>query len=345
MKKRGYNSRREFLQKLLSATAVAGIYPLLGSIACSQIDDPVQKKESKLPLRPLGKTGYMVGIYSLGGQASLETPGKEEISVQIINRAIDLGINYIDTAAAYGRSNQTVTKDQAMGQSERNVGQVMKIRRKEVFLASKTHDRTFDGSMRLLEKSLTNLQTDHLDLWQMHNVRAAELDQLDKFFAADGVVKAMERAINEKMVRFVGITGHESPAVLKALSERYEFDSVLVALNAADKHHDPFIENFLPSAVSENMGIVGMKIPARDRIFGHGGIITIKEAMEYVMSLPVSTIIIGIDDIAQLEENIKIAQNFKPLTADQMLAIEAKTKPYYKELQFFKNLSEWPAEW
>jgi aryl-alcohol dehydrogenase-like predicted oxidoreductase len=93
------------------------------------------------------------------------------------------------------------------------------------------------------------------------------------------------------------------------------------------------------------MGIVGMKIPARDRIFAHGGIITIKEAMEYVISLPVSTIIIGLDDIAQLEENIKIAQNFKPLTADQMLAIEAKTKPYYKELMFYKLLSEWPAEW
>ncbi|MBK7134399.1 MAG: hypothetical protein IPH69_16730 [Bacteroidales bacterium] len=90
---------------------------------------------------------------------------------------------------------------------------------------------------------------------------------------------------------------------------------------------------------------MGMKIPARDRIFENGGIITMKEAMEYVMTLPVSTVIIGLDDIAQLEENIRIAENFKPLTADQMLAIEAKTKPYYKDLQFFKGQSEWPAEW
>jgi len=114
---------------------------------------------------------------------------------------------------------------------------------------------------------------------------------------------------------------------------------------AADKHYDPFIDKFLPTAVEKKMGIVGMKIPARDRIFSNGGIITIKEAMDYVMSLPVSTIIIGLDDIAQLEENIRIAQNFKPLNADQMLAIEEKTKPYYKELQFFKNLSSWPTEW
>ena len=221
----------------------------------------------------------------------------------------------------------------------------MKYRREEVFLASKTNDRTYDGSMRLLEKSLKNLQTDNLDLWQIHNVKASELNNLDKFFAADGVVKAMEKARDEKMVRFFGITGHESPEVLKSLAEKYPFDNVLVALNAADKHFDPFIEKFLPTAVAKNMGIIGMKIPARDRIFTHGGIITIKEAMDYVMSLPVSTIIIGLDDIAQLEENIKIAQDFRPLTPDQMLVLEEKTKPYYKELQFFKNISEWPTEW
>ena len=342
MEKSNKNSRREFLQKLLAASAVAGFYPYLDTLA----DTPeAKKKKDKLPRRPLGKTGHMVGIYSLGGQASIETPGKEDISVQIINRAIDLGINYIDTAAAYGRSSATVTRENAMGTSERNMGQVMKYRRKEVFLASKTHDRTYDGSMRLLEKSLKNLQTDHLDLWQIHNVKAAELSTLDKFFAADGVVKAMEKARNEKIVRFVGFTGHENPDVLKALADRYPFDNVLVAINAADKHYDPFIEKFLPTPVEKKMGIVGMKIPARDRIFAHGGIITIKEAMEYVMTLPVSTIIIGIDDIPQLEENIKIAQEFKPLSADQMLAIEEKVKPYYKELQFFKNLSEWPPEW
>jgi aryl-alcohol dehydrogenase-like predicted oxidoreductase len=342
MEKSNMNSRREFLQKLLAATAVAGFYPYIDTVTEF---NTAKIKAGKLPLRSLGKTGHMVGIYSLGGQAAIETPGKEELAVEIINRAIDLGINYIDTAASYGRTTPAIAKPEAMGHSERNMGQVMKNRRKEVFLATKTNDRTYDGSMRLLEKSLKNLQTDHIDLWQIHNLRAAELNNIDKFFAADGVVRAMEKARDQKIVRFLGITGHESPEILKTMAERYPFDNVLVALNAADKHYDPFIEKFLPSAVAKKMGIVGMKIPARDRIFGHGGIITIKEAMEYVMSLPVSTIIIGLDDIAQLEENIKIAQNFKPLTADQMLAIETKTKPYYKELQFFKNQSEWPAEW
>ena len=342
MEKSNLNSRREFLQKLLALSAVAGFYPYLDTVAEMGAS---KMKKGKLPLRPLGRTGQMVGIYSLGGQAAIETIGKEELSVQIINRAIDLGINYIDTAAWYGRPTATITQEEAHGHSEKNMGQVMKYRRKEVFLATKTHDRTYDGSMKLLEKSLKNLQTDHLDLWQIHNVKAEQLDKLDKFFASDGVVKAMEKMRDEKVVRFIGFTGHENPEVLKVLAERYPFDNVLVALNAADKHFDPFIEKFLPTAVANKMGIVGMKIPARDRIFDHGGIITIKEAMEYVMSLPVSTIIIGLDDVAQLEENIIIARDFKPLTPDQMLEIEEKTKPYYKELQFFKNLSEWPAEW
>jgi aryl-alcohol dehydrogenase-like predicted oxidoreductase len=342
MEKQKHNSRREFLQKLIATAAVAGFYPYISKMTSSDL--PFNQK-GKLPLRPLGSTGYMAGIYSLGGQAAIETPGKEDLSVQIINRAIDLGINYIDTAAAYGRTTATIPKEAAMGHSERNMGKVMKYRRNEVFLATKTNDRTYDGSMRLLEKSLKNLQTDHIDLWQIHNLRTTELATIDKLFAADGVVKALEKARDQKIVKFLGITGHESPEMLKSMADRYPFDNVLVALNAADKHYDPFIEKFLPTAVSKKMGIVGMKIPARDRIFGHGGIITIKEAMEYVMTLPVSTIIIGLDDIKQLEENIKIAQNFKPLTADQMLSIENKTKPYYKELQFFKNQSEWPAEW
>jgi hypothetical protein len=342
MEKQSLTSRREFLQKMLAAAAVAGFYPYLNPSTSEVTFVPFK---GKLPLRSLGQTGYKVGIYSLGGQASIETPGKEELSVQIINRAIDLGINYVDTAAAYGRATDKIPRADAMGHSERNIGQVMKTRRKEVFLASKTHDRTYDGSLKLLEKSLKNLQTDHLDLWQVHNCRANELENVDKFFGDGSVVKAMIRARDEKMVRFLGYTGHESPAMLKAMAERFPFDNVLVALNAADKHHDPFIDNFLPTAVQKKMGIVGMKIPARDRIFSHGGIITMKEAMEYVLTLPVSTVIIGIDTIAELEENIEIARNFKPLTADEMLTIEAKTKPYYTELQFFKNIGTWPQEW
>ncbi len=335
------NTRRDFLKKMAAAAAVATVVsPVELLSGCTT------KGSAKMPLRPLGKTGHMVGIYSLGAQATVETPGKEELAVEIVNKAIDLGINYIDTAAAYGRSSDTVSRAEAMGTSERNVGQVMKTRRNEVFLASKTHNRTYDGSMRLLEESLKNLQTDHLDLWQVHNLRAAEKETIDDYFAEGGVIKAMEKAKAEGMVKNLGFTGHEDPEILTMMAERYEFDNVLVAINAADKHYNSMIENFLPVAVEKGMGIVGMKIPARDRIFDRGGIITMKEAMDYVMSLPVSTVVIGIDDIAELEENIKIAREFEPLDADQLLAIEDKAKPHYEHLQFFKDgIGEWPADW
>lgn len=334
-------SRREFLQKLIASGAVVGMAPYLGSLSGMQ---PTNSAVG-MPVRMLGKTGFMVPVFSLGGQGSLEIPGKEDISQAIISRALDLGVKYVDTAAAYGRVIPGVTREEAMGTSERNFGRILKTRRDEVFLATKTHNRTYDGSMKLLEQSLKNLQTDHIDLWQIHNVRSAEITNIDKWFAEDGVVKAMIKARDEKIIKYIGYTGHEGPDVLNELNKRFEFDNVLVAINAADKHHDPFIEKFLPNAVNSNLGIVGMKIPARDKIFEGGGIITMKEAMEYVITLPVSTVIIGIDNLRELEENVDIARNFKPLTADQMLAIEEKTKPHYKDLLFFKNLSAWPTDW
>ena len=132
-----------------------------------------------MPMRNLGRTGYRVGILSLGGQATLEIPGKEAESEAIINRAIDLGVNYIDSAAGYGK-----------GTSEKHIGLVIKSRRKEAFITSKTADRTYDGSMRLLESTLKNMQTDHLNLWQIHNLQTKA--QFDQIFAKDGAIKALE---------------------------------------------------------------------------------------------------------------------------------------------------------
>lgn len=341
MKQTEFESRRKFIKRMIALSAAAGYFSL---------SNPVEAMiktlaEGKMPTRPFGKTGYLVGQFSLGGQATVEIPGKEEEALKIINRAIDLGVNYIDTSAYYGRAKEGQDQLPLQGTSERYIGKVLKDRRKEVFIATKTHDRTYDGAMRHLEKSLKNLQTDQIDLWQIHNVKNTEHEDINKIFADDGVLKAMEKARAEGMVRFLGVTGHESPDQLRTLIERYPFDTVLTAVNAADKHHDPVIEKLLPTAVEKNVGIVGMKIPARDRIFSNGGIITMKQAIEYVLTLPVSTIIVGIDTIAELEENIEIAKNFSPLSENEMLAIEELTKPHYAELQFFKGLSSWPKEW
>ncbi|NPV11843.1 MAG: aldo/keto reductase [Ignavibacteria bacterium] len=277
-----------------------------------------------MPKRVLGKTGYQVGIFSLGGQATLEQAGTEKESIKIINRAIDLGVNYIDTAAAYGQ-----------GISETYIGKVMKDRRNEVFLATKTHNRSYDGSMQMLEKSLKQLQTDRIDLWQLHNVRTE--DDLKKIFASDGAIKALEEARRSGVVRYLGITGHYDPWVLKKGIDEYDFDCILMALNAADRHNKSFIDNLLPFAVQKNLGIIGMKIPARGRIFREGGITSMKQAMEYVLTLPVSTIIVGISTLNELEENVRIAKNFKPLSEKQMRELEELTKPYFDEAAWFKS--------
>jgi hypothetical protein len=314
-------TRRDFVRTVVGGAAAAGVASTLKPLEAlaGAIAPP-----SDMAVRALGRTGYGVRIFSLGGQATLEEAGRTDEAVAIINRAIDLGVNYIDTARAYGG-----------GVSESYIGQVMKTRRKEVFLATKTHNSSYDGSMGFLEESLKSLQTDAIDLWQLHNVRTQE--DLDKIFAKDGAIRALERARDEKLVRFVGITGHKDPFVLRKAVEQYPFDSILMALNAADRHRSSFIENLLPVAVEKKMSIVGMKVPARGRIFREGGITTMGQAMGYVLTLPVSTIIVGISTVQQLEENIRIAKNFTPLPPAEMKRLEDLTKPYFADASFFKD--------
>ena len=341
MKSYTIDSRRQFIKKMIGLSVAAGFYSGSNSVA-AMINSFAN---GEMPTRPFGKTGYNIGLFSLGAQGTVEIPGREKDALAIINRALDLGVNYIDTSAYYGRAKAGEDQLPPQGTSERYVGQVLKTRRKETFIATKTHDRTYDGAMRHLEKSLKNLQTDKIDLWQIHNVKSKENEDLDKIFANDGVLKAMQKAKEEGIVRFLGVTGHESPDQLRILIERFPFDTILTAINAADKHHDPVIEKLLPTAVEKNVGIVAMKIPARDRIFSKGGIITMKQALEYVFTFPISTAIVGIDNLKELEENVQIAKNFSPLSEDELLAIENLTKPHYKDLQFFKGLSDWPTDW
>ena len=276
-----------------------------------------------MPERTLGRTGHRVRLFSLGGQATLEKPGTHDESIAIINRAIDLGVNYIDTAR-YGQ-----------GISQTYIGEVMKTRRKEVFLATKTRDRTRDGSLKLLEESLGLLQTDHLDLWQLHNI--SQLEELDQIFGKDGAIEALVKARSEKIVRFLGITGHFDPDVLIEGIHRFDFDTILMALNCSDPHILPFQAKLLPLANEKGMGIIVMKIPARGRLFRPGGVASMKDAMGYVLSKPVHTVIIGCDNIKQVEENVDIAKNFKPMSAEKMAELERLTAAYATEASFFKR--------
>lgn len=299
---------------------------------------------TSMPERPLGRTGHQVRLFSLGGQAAIEQADSHDVSIAIINRAIDLGVNYIDTAAAYGRPRDTAKPRWELdGVSQTFIGEVMATRRREVFLASKTDDRTRDGSLRLLEQSLRLLRTDHLDLWQLHNVQRDE--QIDQIFGKDGAIEALVQARDQKMVRFLGITGHYDPAVLLKGVQRFDFDTILMALNPGDPHRFPFQAELLPLATRKKMGIIGMKIPARDRLLRPDGVKTIKDAMSYVLTLPVSTVIIGCKTVQQLEENVDVARNFTPLPTSEMARLEGLTAGHVDAAQWFKRQpSGAPAE-
>jgi hypothetical protein len=277
-----------------------------------------------MPTRNLGRTGFAVGLFSLGGQAAVEKPDNAAVAVPIVERALDLGVNYVDTSARYGGPSRW---------SERYVGEVMRRRRKEAFLATKTHDRTAEGSRKLLEDSLKLLQTDHVDLWQLHAM--STMEDVEQVFAKGGAIEAMRRAREEGLTRFLGITGHADPDVLAEAIRRFPFDTVLMAVNAADPHRRPFQKVLLPLAVEREMGIVGMKIPARGRLVP--GALSMKEAMRYVLSLPVSTVIVGVDSIAQLEENVAIARAFTPLGAAQLAELERKAAPVAEQALWFRR--------
>lgn len=295
-----------------------------------------------MPTRNLGKTGYKVGLFSLGCQAALEKPNNEAVAIPILERALDLGVNYLDTSAIYGGPARW---------SEQYVGKVMQRRRSEAFLATKTHDRTRDGSLRLLEKSLELLQTDHVDLWQLHAL--ATMEDVDRALAKDGAVQAFLKARDQKLVRFFGISGHTDPDVLMEAIRRFPFDTVLMAFNAADPHHLSF-RKLLDLAVEREMGIIGMKIPARGRLLqgfqppppsqqrgavkvDRSGPLTMKEAMGYALSFPLSTVIIGCDDTRQLEENIALAGAFRPYNPDQLKALETRAKDVAGQANWYKR--------
>ncbi|HEY6377467.1 MAG TPA: aldo/keto reductase, partial [Edaphobacter sp.] len=261
------------------------------------------KTQAAMPTRNLGKIGYKVGIFSLGGQAALEKANNFDNAVPIIERALDLGVNYIDTSSIYGGPERW---------SEQYVGRVMQHRRNEAFIATKTKERTREASLRMIEKSLKLLNTDHVDLWQLHDVGLPE--DVNAIFAKGGAMEALIEMHDQKVVRFLGVTGHYRPEALIDAVNRHPFDTILMALNAADTHIHSFTDQLLPLVVEKQMGIIGMKVPSRGRLLStwtpppleqqqhswegsaiatRAGVMNMRDAMRFTLSHPVSTVIIG----------------------------------------------------
>ncbi|MFO7902357.1 MAG: aldo/keto reductase [Pirellulaceae bacterium] len=251
-----------------------------------------------LPTRELGKTGERVSIFGLGGQALLEQPNRAEEAEALISRAIDLGVTYCDCARAYGPS-------------ETYYGAVMKYRRGEVFLTSKIYDRPRDEAWQSIETSLRNLQTDTIDLIQIHGLRYHE--ELELVLKPYGVLQACLEARDQRLVRYIGVTGHYDPEVINEAIARFPFDTVLIPINVADSKYLSFQHNTLPVAREQNLGVVGMKVPIRGRLLQNQRFSSIEPLIRYALSRPISVAIIGCGSIGELEENVAVTRSFRPL--------------------------------
>ena len=268
----------------------------------------------KMPTRPFGKTGLEVSILAFGSGMRFVSY-KEEEALLVLNRAIDLGISYIDTAHEYGQN----------GESELRIGKVLKSRRNQVVLATKFYGRKYDEAMRMIETSLTRLQTDHVDVLNIHGLGGD--DELATIEAPDGALKAIYQARDQKMARFIGITCHSSPRTLATALERHDLDVTQMALNAGHAGmdftpmravpmpRDNFETLALPVANRKKMAVIAMKVFGQDYLSGKA---PAEKLVYYSMSLPVSTAVIGMPKPEHLEHNVQLAYNFKPLPPEEM---------------------------
>src|SRR5436305_6744727 len=244
------------------------------------------------PARLLGSTGVMVPLVGYGTAPLGKPPVTQSEAVRCVHHAIDRGVTYLDTSPDYG--------------SEPKVGEVMRTRRDEVFLATKINKRSRHGVLEELHASLRKLRTGHVDLIQVHAVNAwADLEQA---LAPDGAVTALEEARRQGLTRFIGITGHARPEILGYAVTQYAFDTVLCALGMADRLVTSPETFLLPKAAERKIGVIAMKV------LGHGEIEERELALRYSLGLPgVSLAIVGMDSPAQIDEMVGIASRFRPL--------------------------------
>jgi len=310
-------SRREFLKTTTAAVVFGAAEKALGATATS------------LPRRRLGKTGEMVSCIGFGSGTRFCSIENEDAAQALLERAFASGINYFDTAGSY-------TRRPIERLSEKRLGEFIKPRRKEIFLATKIDPRERDGALRSVETSLKFLQSEYVDLIQIHSL--SNLDDLDRIGSPSGVLAAVKQLKEQKVARFIGITGHNDGAAMAEALRRYDFDTVLMALNAAQSANpiaqrkmEPipaFEQSALPVALKKNMGILSMKVMGQGMLVGTGaGRASPAELLQFNLSQPVASVIIGCEQMAPLEQNVQAAMNFTPISDRVKQKLQDKVAP------------------
>jgi uncharacterized protein len=309
-------SRRTFLK----SAALAGAGSLAAREAAAETRSssqeatmPNQSSSGQVPRRPFGHTGEQVSILGVGGYHLGSAKDQQTVNA-MVGKAIDAGINFFDNAWEYHE-----------GEAEERLGIALQGKRDKVILMTKvcTHGRDKKVGMQQLEQSLRRLKTDHLDVWQIHEV--VYYNDPDLIFRPDGAIEALEQAKKDGKVRWVGFTGHKDPAIhLKMLSHDFPFDTIQMPLNCFDARFRSFQQHVLPEANRRGIAVLGMKsLGGSGEAVTHGGV-TPEEGLRYAMSLPVATTISGMDSELVLDQNLAIASSFTPMSAEERRKLEDK---------------------
>ncbi|EMT51374.1 MULTISPECIES: aldo/keto reductase [Brevibacillus] len=279
--------------------------------------------------RSFGRDSHQVSLLGFGAQRIVdEHDCTEEQAIAIIRRAVELGVNYFDTAPSYSD-----------GQSESRVGLGLRGLRDKVWIATKTGGRTRDLALRDLEGSLKRLGTDYVDEWRVHNVMQPH--DLEAVFAKGGALEALIEAREQGMVRKLSISGHTDPRLLAEAIRRFPFDSALVALSALDHFIYSFAHEFVPLAVERGVAVIGMKVMALGQLAPWT-----EQALRYTWSLPVSTAVLGVSKMNELEADVAAANRFVPMTDIERVSFFQQIMPLVRADVLRWKAGEWMSgEW
>ena len=298
-------TRRDFLT---SSVAGAGLVSLGNPVLAAKVEP-----KSGMPMRPLGRTGEMVSLLAFGGGSRYATLVKTEAEAErMIHRSIELGVNYFDNAYGYGNKQE----------SQRKYGRYLcPTYRSQIFLTNKSTQRKADDFLREFDESLENMKTDSIDLMYFHGVD--KMEDLDTITGRKGAFSAARRLIDEKVVRFLGMSGHQNAEAFIEAIDRIGLDVIMFPCNAAREQE--LLQRVLPYALEKGVAVLAMKTTAQDKLIGKGGA-TAPELVRYAMSLPVSSAVVGMPGMKVLESCCEIARTFKPMTDSEKAELEKKVE-------------------